>query len=176
MARFGVVVLCLAVASVAGADEPSRFHIGLDVAWRREQVRFLSAATFVGCDDCAPPPMSGDGLRGSASIGFAGIALEGSLAMPYRGDAPTTWTLGARLDTGYASPVSVAFRLAYLRRWGELSGIGGRLGLALQVRVVRAIVGYAEAGLDVVTAPPDSQAVLSYAAYYAAGLRFVFAP
>ncbi len=157
---------------------PSKFHLGFDVSWHRARIRFLTPVEYAvaGCG-CGMANLNADLLRGTLSIGWAGLALEGSFSRAIRTDNPfNQWTVGVRLDTGYDAAVSLAIRLAYLRRGGAVAGEGGRGSAALQFRLWRFMVAYAEIGADVTTVPANADTVLSYALTYGAGLRFVIAP
>jgi len=166
----------LALPQHALAEDERAFHVGLDVSWGRQNLRFLAPSALLGCEDCGMQNLRTDVVRGAGSIGVKGIALEGSIAMGLGTPFDLlTWTAGVRFDTGYRGVVSAAFRFAYLRRGGDLEGVGGRTAFALQLRVVRALVVYGEATLDVVNVPGDQETLLSYATTLGGGVRLVFA-
>ena len=175
-----LILLCaspaLADDDALGEDKPARFHLGVDVSWQRAQVRFITPADIAFDCGCGVQAFRSDVVRGTVSIGWAGLALEASFARSP--NAPIdfhSWTAGVRLDTSYDAPFSLALRFAYLRRVGDLLGTGGRASVLLQVRVVRQFVLYAEGGGELVDVPADSDTLLSYAFFYGGGVRMVFA-
>lgn len=157
-------------------EPPERFHLGFDLAWQRARVRFVSPAAIALDCECGVQPFVADVVRGTASVGWAGIAIEGGFSRAANApmDDFLSWSVGVRLDTSYAAAFSMAFRFAYVRRVGGLPGTGGRASLSLQMRIVRSVVLYAEAGGEVVDVPSDPETVVSYAFFYGGGLRFVF--
>lgn len=171
-----LLVLLMAAPALADEEKPARFHLGVDLSLHRADVRFVTPAEIaLGCG-CGVQAFRSQLVRGTVSIGWAGLALEASFARSP--GAPLdfhSWTAGVRLDTSYAAPFSLAFRLAYLRRVGDLVGEGGRASVALQVRIVREFVLYVEGGGEVVDVPSDANTLLSYSFFYGGGVRVVFA-
>jgi len=162
-------------------DDEAPFHLGLDVAWARTRLHFVTGQDVVGrCieEPCSLPSLDLRTLRASASIGWRGMALEASLLSAISSDVDhMVWSLGVRFDTSYDALLSFAFRLAYVGRMGEVEGRGGRAGLALQLRPFRAFVLYGEASLDITGVPETFSAlgaVFSYSSMLSLGARFVF--
>lgn len=181
--HLALVLALVATFAVRGARaEDSAWHADLDVSYMRATQHFVSTGSFVPgvCDSCTPPTLRSRLLRGSVALGLAGLNVEASVARPVEGgDGGFTYTLGVRLDTSYRAHVSLAIRGAYLRRFGQLPGRGGRFGAALQIRIVEALVLYGEGGVDVTSVPQsmsDLGAIVSYSTYMDFGLRFGFAP
>lgn len=171
-----LMVLFVATPAFADEEKPERFHLGVDLSWHSADVRFVTPAAIALDCGCGMQAFRSQLVRGTVSIGWAGLALEASFARSP--GAPIdfhSWTAGVRLDTSYAAPFSLAFRFAYLRRVGGLEGEGGRASVALQVRIVREFVLYAEGGGELVDVPEDSDTLLSYSFFYGGGVRVVFA-
>lgn len=160
------------------AERPSTpFHVSVGFAWQRAQLRFVTPLEFAvaGCG-CGMENRAADLMRGSASIGWAGLSVEGSVARSIRTPEPfTQWAVGVRLDTSYRAALSLAIGAAYVRRTGAILGEGGRASAALQLRFIRQIVIYAEGGVDVTNAPQNDETLLSYSFFYSVGLRVVLA-
>ncbi len=167
---------------LAHAQEDSPWHAALDVSYVRSTVRFISTASFLpGCTEgCGPRSISQRMLRGSFAFGLAGLSAEASVARPMEGDTgDLVYSLGVHLDTSYRAHVSLGIRGAYLRRFGQAPGRGGRFAASLQIRVVDDFVLYGEAGLDVTSVSQnmsDNGAILAYATQLGVGLRVVFSP
>jgi hypothetical protein len=153
------------------------------VAYAQHEVAFVSATDFVPL--CAEPPcdvadFAAPLFRGAIAVAHAGFALEASLGVPLGlpDDRPlVVWSAGVRIDTGWDAFLSLMFRFAYVRRWGDLEGEGGRAGIGIQIRPVQAIAGYAEASIDATTVPTvmnDAGTLFSYSTFLGGGLRLSF--
>lgn len=155
--------------------EPSAYHLGVDLSWQSLRIRYLTPIAIAAPDcACAMEDVPSNLLRASLSIGWSGISLEASIARAIATDEPFyVWTAGLRLDTAYRGALSLGIRMSYVKRTGSVTGTGGRFGGALQIRIVRQFVLYAEAGVDVLDVPQNDAAVFSYAPFYGAGIRAV---
>ena len=192
----GSVLLMMSVAALdpsgARADDDedlSPWRLELDAAYGVSGVRFFTVGAVVS--DLCPPdactmPVSPEGFdahvaRATAGIGFGVITLEASVAAPVSGTAVAyiPWSAGLRLDTSWTDLIAVFFRFAYVGRWGDLEGEGGRAAIGLLLRPIQAIVLYGEASADVTSVPGELRAqgaLFSYATFLGGGARFAFSP
>jgi len=119
-------------------------------------------------------------VRGLGAIGWGGLNLEASVAMPVDGDIDLTqFGLGIRLDTSYLGVFSVYLRAHYLMQSGDVEAQGGHFGLGMQVWAIPQMAFYAEAAADITSVNEEMQnqgTLFSYARYFGGGIRFRFAP
>lgn len=172
------------------AEEPSRsaFRLELGLGWSRAVTRYMSVAPAAGerCElagvACGGPRSTTvPTVRGTAGVGIGALTLEGSVAVPVRGEtASSTWTGGIRIDTSTDAVLSVFFRFAYVHRRGELSGQGGRFGLGVQIRPgVRWLTLFGEAALQASSVPTymnDRGTLFAYTTWLGFGARLAFGP
>lgn len=171
------------VAADEGDDDSlSPFHVSIDVAWVRAKVRFFSTSDVLPTcfeEVCGPEGFDTAMMRGAIGLGIGGLTLEATMAKAMETDFEHyVWSAGLRLDTSYRGVVSLMIRGAYIERWGEIGGRGGRFGAGLQLRFIRQIVLYAEGSVDITTVSEsmgNQGALFSYATYIAVGMRTVFA-
>lgn len=156
-------------------SEPSNYHLGVDLSWQSLRIRYITPVAIAAPDcACGMADVPSNLLRASLSIGWSGLSLEGSVARAIATDEPFyVWTAGLRLDTAFRGTLSLGIRMSYVKRTGSVTGSGGRFGGALQIRIVRQFVLYAEAGVDVLDVPQNADTVFSYAPFYGAGVRAV---
>jgi hypothetical protein len=113
-------------------------------------------------------------------IGWGGLTLEGSVALPVDSDLDLTQIgVGVRLDTSYLAMFSVYFRAHYIIQTGDIEGVGGHFGVGMQLWVIPQMSFYAEAAADLTSVPESMQSegtLFSYARYFGGGVRLRFAP
>ena len=178
----------LALASgTAEAQAPSPFHVEIGAAYQQQTADYVSMTDVVPiCPDgrpaetCAPTGRTLNMVRGLGAIGWGGLNLEASVAMPVDGDIDLTqFGLGIRLDTSYLGVFSVYLRAHYLMQSGDVEAQGGHFGLGMQVWAIPQMAFYAEAAADITSVNEEMQnqgTLFSYARYFGGGIRFRFAP
>jgi len=175
------LLLCPGTARAQGDRGPSPWHVDLEAAYAATEVGFVSQSDVL--PTCPSPPCDARDftlrtIRGTAGIGHAGLTLEASLAVPADGSPRyVAWSAGARADTAWDALLSMFFRVAYVRRWGELESEGARAGLGLSIGPLQMVALFGEASVEV-TGVPDplraSRTLFSWSTHLGGGVRLSF--
>ena len=123
-----LIVALLSLSAIsAEAQDISPFHIELGGSYQQQVVDYVSMTDVVPicpdgrpADTCTPTGRTLNMVRGLGAIGWGGLNLEASVAMPVDGDIDLTqFGLGVRLDTSYLGVFSVYLRAHYLMQTGD---------------------------------------------------------
>lgn len=186
MRHLSVVVVALtltaAFVSAARAEEPSPWHVDVDMSYGRAQLAYVSIPVpeeMCPSAGCSPANVTEPGLRLALGAGHAGLGLEVGLSAPTdsNGGVPVTGFAGIRADTAWDAPLSVFFRFAYVRRLAGAEGEGGRAGIGITVRPLVGFAVYAEASAEVTSVSSSMNEVgtlFAWSTFVGGGLRLSF--